>query len=246
MVAYTGKITYQQGGRCFDHTPASAVTAGDPVSQGKLLGVAITALTASEPSSLEAEGIFSVDKESTTDTYTAGQDVYWDSTNTRATGTPTLTYLGEATEAAAATATKVLVRGKFRINLPQPFGVISEAIVYSGFTDNGDATGYIDLSTDIPASSVVIGWKVVTSTGFTGDTTAVVSVGDTDVDRFSSVTTGSVLAAGTVGSQPKDGVNAFCAAATTPRVTVTGGADFGSISAGAATVYIYYMYFPSA
>jgi hypothetical protein len=55
------------------------------------------------------------------------------------------------------------------------------------------------------------------------------------------LTTGSVLAAGTIGNQPADDSSAFISSAATPRLTVTGGADFGSIAAGATTVTIAYI-----
>lgn len=119
---------------------------------------------------------------------------------------------------------------------------LSQAVVIGDFTDNTNTTGYVDLSTQLPAGAVVLGTKIVTATGFTGDTTAVVQVGVAgDLDRFSAITTGSVVAAGTVGAQPADDSSAFCATATTVRVTVTGAADFTSIVAGAATVYVSYL-----
>ena len=46
MVTYTGALSYQQSGRCFDYTPGAAKDAGELVAQGKLLGVATTDLEA--------------------------------------------------------------------------------------------------------------------------------------------------------------------------------------------------------
>jgi len=119
--------------------------------------------------------------------------------------------------------------------------LVSQMLDYASFADNGDATGYIDLTTGtIPASAIVVGWKAVVASGFTGDTTAVVEVGVSgDTDAFSADATGSVLAAGSVGSAPQAS-EAFVAVAATPRVTVTGGSDFGNISAGSMTVTLYY------
>ena len=119
--------------------------------------------------------------------------------------------------------------------------MVSQMLDYASFADNGDATGYIDLTTGtIPASAIVVGWKAVVASGFTGDTTAVVEVGVSgDTDAFSADATGSVLAAGSVGSAPQAS-EAFVAVAATPRVTVTGGSDFGNISAGSMTVTLYY------
>ena len=119
---------------------------------------------------------------------------------------------------------------------------VSQSLEIGDFTDNADDTGYIDFTTDdIPAGSAVIGWKAVVSTGFTGDTTALIEVGVVgDTDAWSSNTAQSVLAAATVGSAAK-ALYAFIAAASTPRVTVTGGADFGAIAAGVMVVTVYYI-----
>jgi len=119
--------------------------------------------------------------------------------------------------------------------------LVSQTLVYSDFTDNGDATGYIDFDTDLPANAIVVGWKAVVSTGFTGDTTAVVQVGVSgDLDKYSGVTTASVLAAATVGALGNTD-SAMATTAKTPRVTVTGGADFTSISAGSMVISLYYF-----
>ncbi len=119
--------------------------------------------------------------------------------------------------------------------------LISQTLDFGDFTDGGGASGYIDLTTgDIPAGSIVTGWKAAVSTGFTGDTTAVIEVGKAgDTDAYSADVAQSVLAAATVGSSAKEAL-AFVGAATTPRVTVTGGSDWGNIAAGSMIVTIYY------
>jgi len=119
---------------------------------------------------------------------------------------------------------------------------LSNTIVYSAMTDNTNTTGYKDFTVTVPAGSLIHGWKAVVSTGFTGDTTATMQVGVSgDLDRFSADTAQSCLAAGTIGSaaiaaDTLDGVSA----AVTPRVTVTGAADFTSISAGSMIVTVMY------
>ena len=122
-------------------------------------------------------------------------------------------------------------------------GSASKSFVVGDMTDNTNTTGYIDFAAGaVPAGAVVLGWKAVTATGFTGDTTAVIQVGIAGgVGNFSTTTNGSCVAAGTVGSASVL-ASSFCAAATTPRVTITGGADFTSISAGNCTVTVYYAY----
>lgn len=122
--------------------------------------------------------------------------------------------------------------------------ILAETMSYSGFTDNTNTTGYKDFATAIPAGALVLGWEAKVVTGFTGDTTAVAQVGVSgNVDRFTQVTTGSVLAAGTIGSGAAavSGDPNYCDSDTTARVTVTGGADFTSISAGEMDVSIQYL-----
>ena len=124
--------------------------------------------------------------------------------------------------------------------------VLTESFGIADFTDGTDTTGYVDFSSKIPAGALPIAWKAVVTEGFAGDTTAVIQVGKSgDVDMLSASTDGSCLATGTVGSavlaaNALDEIdNAF-----TPRVTVTGGADFTTIATaanGAVTVSIYYI-----
>jgi hypothetical protein len=125
---------------------------------------------------------------------------------------------------------------------PGRVSYVKQAVALADFTDNTDATGYVDLTDQLPAGAIPLGFKAVVGTGFTGDTTAVVQVGVAgDLDRFSSVTDQSVLAAGTVGAAAAADAADGIAAAQTIRVTVTGAADFGSISAGAMTVYVFFV-----
>mgnify|MGYP003417941323 FL=1 len=122
-------------------------------------------------------------------------------------------------------------------------GVIAETMLYTDFTDNTNTTGYMDFTTAIPAGCMVLGWQADVRTGFTGDTTATVQVGVSgSIGRFSAITNSSCLAAGNVGSQvPGSSTNAYCPSATTSRVTVTGAADFTSISAGEMDIRIAYL-----
>jgi len=120
--------------------------------------------------------------------------------------------------------------------------VISQQVAIGDFTDNEDATGYVDLATQLPKGAVPLATKFVVTTGFTGDTTATVQAGVSgDLDRFTEQTDQSVLAAGTVGSTPPADCCDGIGAAQTIRITVTGSADFSNISAGEMTVYVYYI-----
>jgi len=124
---------------------------------------------------------------------------------------------------------------------PRVDSLISQTLAYGDFTDNGDATGYIDFDSDLPEGAIVLGFKADVTTGFTGDTSAVIKVGKAgDTDAFSAETNKSVFAVDIVRSAA-DQANAACDANVTPRVTVTTNADFTSVSAGAMTVTIYYL-----
>lgn len=130
--------------------------------------------------------------------------------------------------------------------LPSVQKVVSGALAVADFTDNTDATGYIDFANDLPAGAIPLGWKVVTSGAFAGDTSAVISIGIAgDLDRFTSDATQSCFTAITTGNAgvAADGGTGI-AAAQTPRVTVTGASDFGLIVTdgnGAMTVELYYL-----
>jgi len=129
-----------------------------------------------------------------------------------------------------------------------PIKSISKVCTATGFTDDSDATGYIDFATGaLPAGTIVLGWTATTATAgvWDDDTTATIQVGVSGaVDLYSATTTGSVAVAGTVGSVCKTTGIVFNAAAATPRVTITGGDDFTKFVTAATpstTVTIYYV-----
>ena len=124
-----------------------------------------------------------------------------------------------------------------------PYGRVTETIAIGDFTDNTDATGYVDLTATIPEESLVLGWTADVTTGFTGDTNATASVGIAgDLDRFSADTTKDWVTAGEYGalSLAADGGDGADAAVTV-RVTLTGAADFGDIAAGSADITVFYV-----
>ena len=66
-------------GNSVDYTPGSAVTAGDVVVQGELVGVAKVDIAASALGSLAVTGVFDFPKATGTSTaITAGANCYWD------------------------------------------------------------------------------------------------------------------------------------------------------------------------
>lgn len=118
---------------------------------------------------------------------------------------------------------------------------LSETVTRADMTDNTNTTGYKDFAGTIPAGAFVQGVQMDVKTGFTGDTTAVVQVGKSGaLAIFTADTAQSVLAAAVKASAAPVATQAIIAA-TTPRVTVTGGADFTNIAAGEMDVKIFYV-----
>lgn len=116
-----------------------------------------------------------------------------------------------------------------------------ETVAYSAFTDGGAAAGTYDLGISIPAGAVFARSLVTGITGFTGDTSAVLTIGDgTDVDRYNTGTPSvfTTAAAGVDVGAPSGTL--FHADAKTPKLTVTSNADFTSVAAGALTVTLFW------
>lgn len=91
--------TYVQRGDRIDHTPSSAVSAGDIVVQGSLVGIATEDLEANKKGSLAVEGVFDIDKENVA--FSVGDDVYYDEEHGLAFAGQGV-YLGKCVAAAAA------------------------------------------------------------------------------------------------------------------------------------------------
>lgn len=122
---------------------------------------------------------------------------------------------------------------------------ITQTVAIADFTDGTGTSGYVDLTTQLPAGSLVLGWRAVVTGAFAGDTTAVMEVGKAGAtSAYSTTTNGSCFTTGTIGSASVLATS-FAAAATSVRVTVTGGADFTSIvtdAGGEATITVFYAY----
>ena len=74
-----GTVTYRHAGALVDYTPGSAVSAGDVVLQGDLIGIANLDIAANALGSLAVQGVFDFPKATGGSTAIAvGVDVYWD------------------------------------------------------------------------------------------------------------------------------------------------------------------------
>ena len=105
-------VNFVQEGLSIDYTPAVAVTAGDVVVQGELVGVAKKDIAADALGALAVEGVFDFPKAVlSSSAITVGAKCYWDDTNdvaTTSSGGNKL--LGKAVIAATATATTVRIK----------------------------------------------------------------------------------------------------------------------------------------
>lgn len=120
-------------------------------------------------------------------------------------------------------------------------GCIQKRITRAMMTDGGSTSGTYTLAEEIPAGAFVTQTLLADVTGFTGDTSAVIIVGDgTDTDRYNtgtpSVFTTAVMVAAGVPSGTKEHI-----AAKAPVVTITSAADFTNVAAGALTLKIFYL-----
>jgi hypothetical protein len=119
---------------------------------------------------------------------------------------------------------------------------VKETVLISQFTDGGATVGTKTLASAIPAGSVILGTKVKVPLGFTGDTSATMTIGDgTTVDRYMTGTINVfTTAAGGVQSGVPSGVK-LQLATVKPVLTVTSNADFTNVVAGSVEVSIYYI-----
>lgn len=105
----TPLVTMRSQGDYVDYTPGSAVSAGDVVVQGELVGVATSAISANVKGAIAVRGVCRFPKDTgSTSAITAGANCYWDAGNEVATTTAGSNKLiGKAVAAAAASASTV-------------------------------------------------------------------------------------------------------------------------------------------
>ena len=122
-----------------------------------------------------------------------------------------------------------------------PFDYIEEEVSFSQFTDGGSAVGTYVMKSPIPIGGHVLATTYTNIIGFTGNSSAAMTVGDgTDADRYNTGTPSVYTTAGAVEAGVPSGVKGH-AAAIYPTLTVTGGSDFTAITAGAVKVTIFFV-----
>ena len=121
-------------------------------------------------------------------------------------------------------------------------GVIVERVLVSDFTDGGAAVGTYTSTQVIPAGAFVLRTVLTDVTGFTGDTSCALTVGDgTTADRYNTSTINIFATAVALDGGAVSGT-AVHAAAKSPVLTATSGSDWGAVTAGALTLKIFYMF----
>lgn len=114
-----------------------------------------------------------------------------------------------------------------------------KGIAHTEFTDGGSTVGTFTLGFQLPVGFFIEQVVLTDVTGFTGDTSATIQIGDgSDVDRLTtgtpSVFTTTTYINPGLPSGTKPILTAFA-----PVITITSGADFTAVAAGQLTVKIY-------
>ena len=118
--------------------------------------------------------------------------------------------------------------------------VLQQYVVYTDFTDGGGAAGTLALTETIPAGAWVEQVVLKNLTGFTGDTSATITIGDgTDVDRYNTGTPSVFTTAVALDPGVPSGTKVHIQADTV-TITITSGSDWGLVTAGAFTICIHY------
>ena len=111
-------------------------------------------------------------------------------------------------------------------------------ILYSQFTDGEGAAGTYQVQFQLPVDFRILRCDIVNVTGFSGDTTAVVTVGDgSDADRLNTGTP-SILSTATALQMGVPSGSEVVTTAFYPTITVTGASDWGNVSAGQLDIYV--------
>ncbi len=123
----------------------------------------------------------------------------------------------------------------------QPIGYIEEFVTRSQFTDGGSTAGTYQLKSALPVGAYVLNTVLGELVGFTGDTSAVITVGDgSDVDRYNTGTPSVYTTANQLAMGVPSGTKEHTAAIF-PTLTVTSASDFTAVTAGAFRIKIVYI-----
>lgn len=124
-----------------------------------------------------------------------------------------------------------------------PIVKLNETVAYSDFTDGGSTAGTYTLTAGaIPVGATFLACHIIALVGFTGDTSAVITVGDgSDADRYNTGTPSVfTTAANGIALGSPSGV-LYHDAAKSVVLTVTSNSDFTSVSAGSLNIELFYL-----
>ena len=123
------------------------------------------------------------------------------------------------------------------IDSPVRLASAKQTFSYDEMTDGGSASGTLELSNiTIPKGAVAVRAFITDVTGFSGDTSATIKIGDgSDADRYNTGTPDVNSDADNVDAGAPSGTK-FHSAEKTPKVTITSDSDFSSVNAGQATI----------
>lgn len=119
--------------------------------------------------------------------------------------------------------------------------VIGETVSYTDFTDGGGAAGTYTSKLTIPAGALVYKTIIQNVTGFAGDTSAALIVGDgTDTDRYMTSTLNVFGDVAAIDGGAVSGT-AIHTAAKNVVLTITSGSDWGAVTAGTLTFKVIFF-----
>ena len=112
-------------------------------------------------------------------------------------------------------------------------------ILYSDFTDGGAAVGTLTCGFELPVGFLIEKTILKNVTGFTGNTSATITIGDgSDADRLNTGTPSVFTTVATIDGGAVSGT-ALVATAFKPVLTVTGDSNFTAITAGQLDIRVY-------
>lgn len=116
-----------------------------------------------------------------------------------------------------------------------------ETVSRAAFTDGGATVGTYNLNTTIPAGAVFARSLVTGLTGFAGDTSATLKIGDgTTADRYNTGTPSVFATAAAGADMGAPSGTLWHTADVTPKLTITGNADFTNVTPGTLTVTLFW------
>ena len=115
--------------------------------------------------------------------------------------------------------------------------VYQETVALAQFTDGTGRDGTYTCTFDLPVGFWVHRAILTDVTGFAGDTTATITIGDTDVDRLNTGTPSVFASAAIIDIGVPSGILPVLTAYK-PKLVITAGSDWGAVTAGALTLKV--------